>query len=317
MVRSALLGLTAGLFFLSNSAAVSAADNEQQVLATFGDSLSVTTSDFSAAVRALPPTSREQARETPRAATAILDAVLLNRVLAKQAKEMGLANGPEVQAEIAQAVERVLAARRMDALEAKLVVPDFTQAAKEQYETHKVRYSIPDKVEAAHILIGKSNRTTEQAKELADDVRRQLIDGKDFGDLAAKYSDDPGSKKKGGNLGFFGRGRMVKEFEQAAFELVNKGDISPVIETQFGFHIIKLIDRQYARQLTFPEVEAQIVTPMRNRFISDEKLRLTSQIRNDPSIVLNTKEIDKLILGPSTKQPTTSESAASATEMKR
>lgn len=103
-------------------------------------------------------------------------------------------------------------------------------------------------VEAAHILLmykGSERapmtvtRTKEEAKQEIEDLLKQVKDGTDFGELAKQYSDCP-SKAKGGVLGKFGKGAMVKEFEDAAFTL-KKGKVSDVVETPFGFHIIKRI----------------------------------------------------------------------------
>ncbi|UJG42118.1 MAG: peptidyl-prolyl cis-trans isomerase [Candidatus Heimdallarchaeum aukensis] len=85
------------------------------------------------------------------------------------------------------------------------------------------------KVKASHILVKKRSE--------AERILKELQDGADFAELARKYSTCP-SKKRGGNLGFFTHGQMVKEFEKAAFSL-KKGELSDIVKTEFGFHIIK------------------------------------------------------------------------------
>jgi peptidyl-prolyl cis-trans isomerase C len=90
------------------------------------------------------------------------------------------------------------------------------------------------KANASHILV----KTEDEAKQ----IKEKLNQGKDFGDLAKQYSSCP-SKKKGGNLGWFSHGQMVKEFEKVTFKL-KKGEISEPVKTQFGWHIIKLNDRK-------------------------------------------------------------------------
>jgi len=104
-----------------------------------------------------------------------------------------------------------------------------------------------ERVEASHILIShkeapraRVTRSKEEAKQLADQVLAELKRGGDFAALAEKYSDDPGSKRRGGKLGSFTRRRMVKPFADAAFAL-KPGDTSGVVETRFGYHIIKRI----------------------------------------------------------------------------
>lgn len=91
----------------------------------------------------------------------------------------------------------------------------------------------------------KSNalgRTKEEAKQLVEYYREQVLKGEDFGALAFKYSEDPGSAKKGGQLSPFGRGQMVPEFEEVAFKL-KAGEISDVFETKFGFHFMQVLAR--------------------------------------------------------------------------
>lgn len=104
----------------------------------------------------------------------------------------------------------------------------------------------PAEIEAAHILImyqgsnrapASITRSKEEARALAEDILKQIKDGADFAEMAKKYSDGP-SGPRGGKLGPFGRGAMVKPFEDAAFAL-KKGKVSGIVETPFGFHIIK------------------------------------------------------------------------------
>ncbi len=90
-----------------------------------------------------------------------------------------------------------------------------------------------DKIHCAHILV----KTEVRAKEILDRINK----GEKFSALAIEYSIDPGSAKRGGDLGTFGRGMMVKEFERAAFDL-QKGQVSGIVKTQFGYHIIKRLE---------------------------------------------------------------------------
>jgi hypothetical protein len=103
----------------------------------------------------------------------------------------------------------------------------------------------PARIAAQHVLIGykgtkvgTATRTKEEARKLAEEVRKKAVDGEDFAKLAEKYSDDPASKERLGSVGTFDREGMVKPFSDAAFAL-KVGEISPVVETYFGFHIIK------------------------------------------------------------------------------
>jgi len=130
------------------------------------------------------------------------------------------------------------------------------------YQENKEDFNTPEEVRASHILIKVSPSATPEekaaAKEKAEKLLKEIKDGADFATLAKEYSDDPGSKMKGGDLGYFGRGRMVKEFEDAAFAL-QPGQVSGIVETQFGYHIIKVTGRKPAGLTPFADVKDDII----------------------------------------------------------
>ncbi|MDO8603258.1 MAG: peptidylprolyl isomerase [Candidatus Omnitrophota bacterium] len=140
------------------------------------------------------------------------------------------------------------------------VTPVTEDQKKQEYETNKDKLNVPDEVSASHILIKADEKATpeekQKAKEKIDALRARLMSGEDFAKLAKENSED-GSAANGGNLGYFRKGEMVKPFEDAAFTL-EKDQISPVIETQFGYHIIKTIDKKAAHTLTYEEVSGDI-----------------------------------------------------------
>jgi len=122
---------------------------------------------------------------------------------------------------------------------------------KEYYDQHMDRFTEPEKIEARHILIRPDMKNKDQegakkaARKKAGEILERIKAGENFATLARKYSGDPGSAKKGGSLGWFPRGVMMKSFEDAAFAL-KTGEISGIVETPFGFHIIKLEGRKPA-----------------------------------------------------------------------
>lgn len=116
------------------------------------------------------------------------------------------------------------------------------------YESNKSLYNRQEMVKASHVLVD----TEEKANEILEDI----TDGLSFEDAAAKYSSCP-SKQNGGELGEFGKGQMVKEFEEAVFSM-NIGEISAPVKTQFGYHIIKLTDHQPAKSADFEEAYQEV-----------------------------------------------------------
>jgi peptidyl-prolyl cis-trans isomerase D len=141
------------------------------------------------------------------------------------------------------------------------------------YDQHRDQYRIPEQVKVSHILIktplpGPDGKVDEkgvtEAQHRAEDLLKQLKNGAKFEDLAKKYSEDPGSAKEGGSLGWIGRGRTVAEFEKAAFSLP-KGQISDLVKSSYGFHIIRVDDKQPAHMKTLDEVKADIEPLLRQQ----------------------------------------------------
>ena len=134
------------------------------------------------------------------------------------------------------------------------------------YDQHRDEFRVPEQVNVRHILIksplpgpdGKVDpKEMDAARAKAQDVLKQVKAGGNFADLAKKYSDDPGSAKNGGSLGFIGKGRTVPEFEKAAFSLP-KGGTSDLVQSSYGFHIIHVDDKQDAHLKSVDEVKGQI-----------------------------------------------------------
>ncbi len=131
----------------------------------------------------------------------------------------------------------------------------------EYYASHAAEFQRAEEVRASHILVRPAGEDEEASRAAAARARalyaRAIAPGADFAALAREASDDPGSKDSGGDLGWFGRGRMVKEFEDAVFAL-KTGEISQPVKSQFGFHVIKLVDRRPAGQQSLEEVREVI-----------------------------------------------------------
>ena len=134
------------------------------------------------------------------------------------------------------------------------------------YDEHRDEYRTPEQVKVSHILIKtplpapgakEDEKAVADARAKAEDVLKQVKAGGDFAKLAEKYSEDPGSAKSGGELGWIGRGRTVPEFEKAAFSL-GKGQTSDLIKSSYGFHIIRVEDKQEAHVKSLAEVKGEI-----------------------------------------------------------
>ena len=127
------------------------------------------------------------------------------------------------------------------------------------YNSKLGTYTTPEQIRASHILLSIEGKDDAAVRALADQVLKEAKSGADFAGLAKKYSQDESNAQNGGDLDYFARGRMVPAFENAAFAL-KPGEISDPVKTEFGYHIIKLVDRKPAivRPLTDPEVYKEI-----------------------------------------------------------
>ena len=149
------------------------------------------------------------------------------------------------------------------------------------YEAHKAQYEVKDQAKVRHILIavpaGADAKMDAAAKAKAGDILKQLKAGADFGDLAKKNSDDPGSKQSGGELGFLTPGQTVPEFNKAAFSL-QPGQLSDIIKTQFGYHILQVEERQTAHTKPLAEVKADIVPVLEQQRFGQAETQYANQL---------------------------------------
>ncbi len=132
---------------------------------------------------------------------------------------------------------------------------------KDYYATHTSEFNSEEQVHARHILVkfdSKTKDSEDAAKKKAQEVLAQLKKGTDFAKLASETSDDPGSKSKGGDLGFFGRGKLVPEFEKVAFSLEPK-TLSELVKTEYGYHIIQVLEKKPKETRSF-EASQNMIT---------------------------------------------------------
>jgi peptidyl-prolyl cis-trans isomerase D len=169
------------------------------------------------------------------------------------------------------------------------------------FETRKKeQYDRPEMVKARHILLQVQEEKWDDAKKEADRIHAE-INIKNFASLADKYSQDPGNsagdKKKGGDLGWFGRGRMVPEFEQAAFS-TEKGQISSPVKTSYGYHIILVEDKTAAVDAKFEEHKDAIAKELIQKDSKEELKKLTEQVQLQLKSLLeknDKKQIETLV----------------------
>jgi peptidyl-prolyl cis-trans isomerase D len=164
---------------------------------------------------------------------------------------------------------------------------------KKIYQANIQQYEVPNRVKVEHILfttVGKTDAEVAEIQKTAESVLAQAKKGANFEDLAKKYSDDPGSKAKGGDLGWIVQGQTVPEFEKAAFSL-QPGQISNLVKTQYGFHIIKVLDKETAHTKPFEEVKESLRPALLNNKVDQQENaiadKMASEIRRSNKITLD------------------------------
>ena len=143
----------------------------------------------------------------------------------------------------------------IDAMRARVTVPPAD--IEREYNNNLEQYSTPEQVRASHILLKTDGKDDAAVKAKAEELLKQARSGADFAELAKKNSEDEASAKNGGDLDYFGKGRMVPEFDAAVFAM-QPGQISDPVKTQYGYHIIKLVDKKPATTRPFAEVRQQL-----------------------------------------------------------
>lgn len=223
--------------------ASTAAAEKDPVVITAGTT-QIRQSEFEEAVKALPPEYQQIAGGPGRKQFA--EDYLRMKMLAAEGVKNGLDKSPELIAQLNLMRENLIANAELHKIEAGVLVSDAD--LKKAYDDNMKDY---EQVKARHILVafagspashkqeGKAELTDAQAKAKAEELRAKIVAGADFAEVAKKESDDTGSGSNGGDLGSFGHGQMVPEFEQAAFA-AKAGEVTPVVRTQFGYHIIKV-----------------------------------------------------------------------------
>ena len=152
------------------------------------------------------------------------------------------------------------------------------EESKAFYDTNPQLFQQPERVKASHILIkvddGASEEKKAEARKKIKEIQQKVQKGEDFAALAKTYSEGP-SGPKGGDLGSFGRGQMVKPFEDAAFSL-KPNETSDIVETRFGYHLIKVVEKQPAKKIAYADAKDRI-----NKRLKDQKLRTERQLYFD------------------------------------
>ena len=252
------------------------------ILARGPSGLVITSADVSADMARLPEETRRIIQGKPESLQQIASNLMVRRVLALEASQSAVAQSPAVVATLGLARDRVLSDARLAQMDAQNAPSDaaIENYARQVYLTNPEKFARPAQTRARHILITK---TGPESLQKANALLVQLKGGASFEDLAKANSADPGSAAKGGDLGFFAAGNMVRPFEDGLNKLAKPGDLSEPVESQFGYHIIRLEERREKGRQSFDDVRAQLVGEARNAILSEARVLKVQAMMKDVS----------------------------------
>ncbi|WP_282003953.1 peptidylprolyl isomerase [Geotalea uraniireducens] len=236
---------------------------------------SITTGDFQRELENLPPYLKPMA-ETPEGKKELLDTMVVRELILQQARKDGIDKSPEVAAKLEELKKRVI----VDAFLKKKVEEQVNisdDELKKFYDENKDKFKTGDQIRASHILV----RTEKEAQ----DILAQLKAGANFEELAKKKSIDSAAAK-GGDLGWFSKGAMVPEFEKAVMGMKD-GQISGIVKTKFGYHIIKKTGTRKAGVRSFDEVKEQIKAALLPAKQQEVFQKLKDDIKKNAKITIN------------------------------
>jgi len=253
--------------------------------------------DFQAALRRVPEARRTEFRTSYDRVAALVDNVFLARSLAEKARAAGLDKDPITQRQIAEARDNLLADLYLKHLDDIAPKVDLEQRARELYTADPAQYAKPEQVYVQHILVGLKGRTREMAKQRAQQVYEEAKAGKtDFLSLATRWSDDPDKRRNGGDLGWNSPGKFVEPMAKWLKEPHAKGEISPPIESDFGFHIVRYVDHKKGEPMPFDEVKESLIQSERARLANKRREDAVREVRSSSTVTLHKDNVEALVI---------------------
>jgi peptidyl-prolyl cis-trans isomerase C len=188
--------------------------------------------------------------------------------------------------EVRTQIERGLAIRELidQKIASKIIISDAQTKA--YYESNPQMFKQPEQIKASHILVkvdaGAAEAQKTEARKKIETVQQKVKNGDDFAQLAKEYSEGP-SKTRGGDLGYFRRGQMVKPFDDAAFAM-QKNEVSDIVTTRFGYHLIKVYDKKPAKTMAYTDVKEKLTERIKQEEVEKQATQYISQLKKEANI---------------------------------
>jgi len=257
--------VSGGALICACALSVAAAPAPDLVLAEDADGVKVTVAMVQEELSFRAPEEQAKARHDPVAVEEVVRTLFRREKLLREAERQQVESDPKVQYRLAMARKDVL----INALREKAAekpIPDLEARAQEYYRLHPEEFTTKERIKASHILLkAASDGERQHRKEEMEKIIAEVKGGADFAELAKKYSEDS-SNEKGGDLGWFSQGQMVRPFEEAAFALKEPGALSGIVESKFGLHLIRLEAREAAHLTPYEEIKGPLLEKLTKKF---------------------------------------------------
>jgi peptidyl-prolyl cis-trans isomerase C len=261
----------------------------------------LTRGDYDAELSRLPEDSRAGFGTNIDRINSLLRVMLVDRTLAKEARDAGLDKDPEIARILAAESDRVLAKALMDRNQAQWekeadARPGIDQAARERWLSQPDRYRRAEEIKLQQIFYAIPKHSLPDAKSLVQAARAKIVAGASMDDIAKAESDDAESAQKGGHVDWRAARDMDPKLARVVFGLRKPGDLSRPIETDAGMYLVRLDAKRAGDVRPYEDVKASILAELRREYVDTKRSQRMSAIRNDPAIVVNQPAVDALVV---------------------
>jgi peptidyl-prolyl cis-trans isomerase C len=247
---------------------------------------SVTSADVTREIERLPPPSRSYLA-VPERRKQFVENMVMNDLLFDEGQRAGYDKDAEIQHQVDDLRKRLVVQRVMRQYQTPPTISD--EQVRAYYDAHPDLYSTTQ-IRASHILVKDEDTAKQVLAELKEHPDK-------FAELASSKSTDTTSARKGGDLGLFGQGRMVPEFERVAFSL-KSGETSDIVKTQYGYHIIKVTERQEGERKPFDQVKEQIRATLRNQGLQDQVQGHFDTLKKEADLKIDDAALERITVPP-------------------
>jgi peptidyl-prolyl cis-trans isomerase C len=256
--------------------------------------VTVTAADFEAFLLRVPENNRIEVRASSERIGNSLESVYTNRVLAGEARRLGLDQDASIRLRMKQIEESYLAFVWSERYAKEVKIPDLSARAEELYRLNKEQFREPERFNGSYLVVSTKGRTNEAALERATDLRKRALAGEKFEDLIREFTDDPAYSKRKGKIARATILDLEPPVAEAAFALKSPGEISPPVMGKAGYLLVQMESRIPSRMRPFEEVREAITAQERERLAKEATERRIGELKNTAQTKVYEDNINKL-----------------------